>query len=84
MNAKQQIEGGLKLGELVAAAYDLGTQVASDPSAAAELAARRLERVLLRGGNPRLQAAIAAFAKELRPSRPRAASSTPASAQAAG
>jgi hypothetical protein len=43
--------------------------VAGDPATAAELAARRLERVLVRGGNLRLEAALVELANELRSTR---------------
>ena len=41
--------------------------VAPDDGSAADLAARRLERVLVRGGNMRLAAALAALGQELVP-----------------
>jgi hypothetical protein len=55
----------LRLGEIVAACYELGTTVASDRAMAADLAARHLERVLVRGSNARLVAALTDLAREL-------------------
>jgi hypothetical protein len=54
-----------QLGEVVAAAYELGTLVAPDRTMAADLAARHLERMLVRSGNARLVAAVADLAREL-------------------
>jgi hypothetical protein len=53
------------LGEVVAAAYELGTVVAPDRTTAADLAARHLARMLARSGNARLVAAVADLAREL-------------------
>jgi hypothetical protein len=60
------------LGETVAEACDMGGIIASDPTTAAELAGRHLERVLVRGCNARLAAALAALALEFTPEMPRA------------
>jgi hypothetical protein len=46
-----------KVGDAVVAAFDLGNSVAGDRAIAGELAARHLERVLVRGSNARLAAA---------------------------
>src|SRR5450755_1894348 len=43
----------LSLGEIVTAACELGGIIAADPTVAAALAARHLERVLVRGSNAR-------------------------------
>jgi hypothetical protein len=69
MTANRRFGERLQLGEVVVAACELGSRVAGDPATAAELAARRLERVLVRGGNLRLEAALAELANELRPTR---------------
>jgi hypothetical protein len=55
------------LGDLVAASYDVGSAIAHDPKAAAELAGRHLERVLVRGANLRLMAALKRLSRELGP-----------------
>jgi hypothetical protein len=62
-------EPAQSLGDLVAASYDLGRAmgVAPDTKAAGELAARHLERVLVRGSNLRLNASLARLARELGP-----------------
>lgn len=71
MRADKSIREVTKLGDVVEAAYELGRAVAADPATAATLATRRLERVLVRAGNLRLQAALALLANEVRPaSRP--------------
>jgi hypothetical protein len=58
-----------KLGDVIAAAYEMSTAVASDGATANELAARHLERVLTRGANMRLVAALRGLARQLAPSR---------------
>lgn len=55
------------LGDAVAAAVDLGSAIAGERDTASKLAARRLERVLLRGSNARLALAIVDLAFELAP-----------------
>ncbi|HVZ72797.1 MAG TPA: hypothetical protein VHJ20_10525 [Polyangia bacterium] len=55
------------LGDFVTASFDLGAAVAGDTTNAAELAARHLERVLVRGSNLRLTAALAKLAREVGP-----------------
>lgn len=67
------------LGEIVAAAYELGVTIASDRGVAAELAARHLERMLARGRNVRIAAALVDLASELEPARAHAAPSRSAS-----
>ena len=47
--------------------FEQGSAVADDAVSAADLAARRLERVLARGGNARLALALANLAVELAP-----------------
>ena len=56
-----------KLGEVVAAAYAVSSAITSDRTTAAELAPRHLERVLDRGCNARLVAALRGLARELAP-----------------
>jgi hypothetical protein len=56
-----------QLGDLVAAAYDLGYAMTEDPTTAAELAARHLERVLVRSSNLRLTAELLRLARQLGP-----------------
>jgi hypothetical protein len=57
----------LYLGQIVTAACDLGGTIAADRAVATELAARHLERVLVRGRNARIAAALAELANELAP-----------------
>lgn len=57
----------LSLGAMVEELFEQGNAVADDAVAAADLAARRLERVLVRGGNARLAVALADLALELAP-----------------
>lgn len=59
------------VGEMIAAACEMGSAVASDPALANELAARHLERVLVRGSNARLAAALAVLALQFSPDVPR-------------
>jgi hypothetical protein len=61
----------LNLGAMVEKLFEQGSTVADDAVAAADLAARRLERVLVRGGNARLAFALADLALELAPVSPR-------------
>lgn len=62
------------LGDLVAASYERGQALSQDSIAAAELAARHLERVLVRGSNLRVSAALARLAREIAPKRAAATS----------
>ncbi len=71
MQTNQPKFGTAQLGETIAAAYDTSSAVASNPTTAGELAARRLERVLARGANARLVAALRDLADELTPVRAR-------------
>ena len=67
MQTTTQNSKKLSLGAMVEAlCQDAGT-VATDAPSVADLAAHRLERVLVRGGNLRLAAALAALARELAP-----------------
>ncbi len=72
MRTKYEIATTPTLAEAVAAAYELGSAVAPDRATAADLAARHLERVLVRGSNARLALALADLARELAPAGPRA------------
>ncbi len=72
MQTKHEISTTLTLGEAVAAAYELGSAVAPDRATAADLAARHLERVLVRGSNARLALALEDLARDLAPAGPRA------------
>jgi hypothetical protein len=47
----------LNLGEIVTAACELGGTIAADRAVATELAARHLERLLVRGSNARIDSA---------------------------
>ena len=67
VNPRSSKSPTLNLGEAVAAAVDLGSAIAGDGDTASKLAARRLERVLLRGSNARLALAIAGLARDLAP-----------------
>jgi len=60
-----------QLGDAIAEAYEMSSAVASNRTTASELAARRLERVLARGANARLVAALRDLARELAPVRAR-------------
>ncbi len=55
----------LSLGAAVEMLCQHAGAVAADGASATDLVARRLERVLVRGGNQRLAAALAALAQEL-------------------
>lgn len=59
----------LSLGAMVEKFFDQAEAAAGDAATAAELAARRLERVLTRGGNTRLALALSELAVELAPGR---------------
>lgn len=56
------------LGDIVAAAYDLGSAVAPDPEAGSAFAARHVEHALMRGDNLRVAVALSGLARDL--SRP--------------
>jgi hypothetical protein len=73
MQTHQSFVQTKKLGDVIAAAYAMSDVVAPDRATANELAARRLERVLARGSNMRLVAALRGLARELAPARARAA-----------
>ncbi len=53
------------LGEIVAAAYDLGSAVAPDPEGISAFAARHVERALLRGDNLHVAVALSGLARDL-------------------
>ena len=72
MHTRNQNPEAPKLGEIVAAAYELGSTLTPDRATATDLAARHLERVLVRGGNARLVAALADLGRELAAQGPRA------------
>jgi len=57
----------LSLGATVELLCQGASAIAADGDSAADLAAHRLERVLVRGGNMRLAAALATLAQELIP-----------------
>jgi hypothetical protein len=57
----------LNLGAMVEKLFDQAEGAVSDAASAADLAARRLERVLTRGGNARLAIALSDLALELAP-----------------
>ena len=65
MQTRDQNSKKLGLGATVEMFCQDASTVAADDSAVADLAARRLERLLLRGSNLRLAAALAALAEEL-------------------
>ena len=68
MQTREQNQPKARLGEVVEAAYALGSLVAAaDRATASDLAARRLERVLVRGRNRHLAVALAGLARELAP-----------------
>jgi hypothetical protein len=75
MQTHQSKSGTEQLGEAIAAAYETSTALAPNGTTASELAARRLERVLARGANVRLVAALRDLARELAPVRMRSARS---------
>jgi len=54
-----------QLGDAIVAAYEVSRTVTSDRGTAGELAARHLERVLVRGANARLVAVLRDLASEL-------------------
>jgi hypothetical protein len=68
MLRRNQNSEALKFGDIVEAAYELGSLLAPDRAMAGDLAARHLERVLVRGGNLRLVAELADLARDLAPS----------------
>jgi hypothetical protein len=65
MRTTERNSAGISLGEVIAASCELGSAVSADRGVAAELAARRVGRVLAQGGNARLAAAVALLAREL-------------------
>jgi hypothetical protein len=75
MQTQQGISQTQRLGDFVAAAYEVSSAVAPDRAMANALAARHLERVLARGANVRLVAALRGLARELAPARVRRARS---------
>ena len=72
MRTKDSNSDAPNVGDMVAAACEMGSAIASDPAVANELAARHLERVLVRGSNARLAAALAVLALQFTPEVPRA------------
>ena len=70
-----------KLGDVITAAYAVSGAITSDRATADELAARHLERVLVRGANLRLVAALRDLARELAPAGTRAVRSNPRDAR---
>lgn len=67
MQTTNQNSTKLTLGAMVEKLCRQGSAVAADHTAGADLAARRLERLLVRGGNVRLATALADLAQELAP-----------------
>lgn len=65
MQTRDQKPEGPKLGDVVAASYELGSAVAPDRALAGDLAARRLGRILARGRNARLAVALSDLARDL-------------------
>ena len=76
MRNKREDAQAQNLGDAIVAAVDLGTGVTRDRAIASALATRHLERVLARGGNRWLAAALANLARELAPTRARSVRST--------
>ena len=81
MQTNKLSEQTKKLGDVITAAYEVSDAITSDRAMADELAARHLERVLVRGGNLRLVAALRDLARELAPARARAVRSKPRDAR---
>ena len=75
MHREQSQSKPQELGDAIVAAYEVSSAVTSSRGTASELAARHLERVLLRGANVRLVAALRDLASEL--ALPRARASRP-------
>lgn len=71
MQTKREESRAQIFGDAVVAAVDLGAAVAPNLAVASALATRHLERVLARGANTRLAAALADLARELAPTRSR-------------
>jgi hypothetical protein len=65
MQTRNQKSEGPKLGDMVAAIYELGSAVAPDRATAGDLAARSLGRILARGRNARLAIALSDLARDL-------------------
>ena len=65
MRTTERNSAGISLGDVIAASCELGSAVSPDRGVAAELAARHVGRMLARGGNSRLAAAMTLLAREL-------------------
>lgn len=65
MRTRNQNSKGPKLGDMVAALYDLGSPVFDDRGLAGDLAARQLGRLLAHGRNERLTVALTNLARDL-------------------
>jgi len=65
MQTNQLIAQTKRLGDVITAAYEVSDEISPDRAVANELAARHLERVLVRGANLRLVAALRDLAREL-------------------
>jgi len=65
MQTRNRASEGPKLGDAVAAFYELGNVVAPDRAKARDLAARCLGRRLARSGNVRLAMALTDLARDL-------------------
>ena len=72
MHTEQSQSETQQLGDAIVAAYEVSSTVTSNRGTASDLAARHLERVLVRGANVRLVAALRDLAGELAPPRARA------------
>jgi len=65
MQTTQALAQTEELVDVITAAYEVSDSVAPDQAITSELAARHLERVLVRGANLRLVAAMRQLAAEL-------------------
>jgi hypothetical protein len=65
MRTRNQNSKSPKLGDMVAALYELGSSVFDERGLAGELAARQLGRLLARGRNERLTVALTNLARDL-------------------
>ena len=65
MQTRNQSSKGPKLGDMVAALYELGSSAFDDRGLAGDLAARQLGRLLARGRNERLTVALTSLARDL-------------------
>ena len=72
MQTNQLVPQKKKLEDAITAAYEVSDAITPDRAMANALAARHLERVLVRGANVRLIAALESLARELAPARVRA------------